>query len=377
MNNINAEKREHVFYFDYLRLIAAFCVVYMHVAASPLRNGISLGWYFNDVLVSFSFCAVPLFFMMSGYLILTSEKTADVTFLLKKRIPHLLVPLIFWSLFYAVYDNLISGGVNVKAILDLLKNCLFVPTEVHLWYIYTLIALYIISPLLFGGVKLLEKKGRVYVFIILSSFTLISCINTVLSAFSIHTFDVDLFSKLEIFGGDLLIFLIGYFLGSTKIKIPNFVLIISSVLTLGIISAGTYFTTKAFGEYNQLFQNQHHGFEVLLAAELFLLFKQKFDKPLKIMKAIPIVPLSMPIYFSHLFFIYFSYRHGIINSGFKGTVIMSVAVFVISFLFSKTVASVKPICFAVTGMKYKDACKTCNWIFTFNRIKNRVKQKNN
>lgn len=37
-------KREHIFYFDYLRIIAAISVIYMHVAALPLREGITMQW---------------------------------------------------------------------------------------------------------------------------------------------------------------------------------------------------------------------------------------------------------------------------------------------------------------------------------------------
>ena len=90
-------KKNHVYYFDFLRLISAIGVIYMHVAAGPLRKTINLGWHGMNIITCFAFTAVPLFIMMSGYLILNSEKTADISFLFKKRLPHLIVPLAGWT----------------------------------------------------------------------------------------------------------------------------------------------------------------------------------------------------------------------------------------------------------------------------------------
>ena len=35
----------------------------------------------------------------------------------------------------------------------------------------------------------------------------------------------------------------------------------------------------------------------------------------------------------------------------------------------KTVATIKPLCYLLTGISYKTACETCNWIYTYNKIK--------
>lgn len=79
--------KKHVYYFDYIRLIAAIGVIYMHTAAQPLRMTVNSDWHAMNIITCFAFTAVPLFFMMSGYLLLNSEKTADISFLVKKRLP--------------------------------------------------------------------------------------------------------------------------------------------------------------------------------------------------------------------------------------------------------------------------------------------------
>ena len=85
-------ERAHVEYFDWLRIIAALSVIFMHTAAGPLRAGINTGWHLLNVCTSLAFTAVPLFFMMSGYLLMTSRKTADISVLLRHRLPRLVVP---------------------------------------------------------------------------------------------------------------------------------------------------------------------------------------------------------------------------------------------------------------------------------------------
>lgn len=60
----------------------------MHTAAGPLRAGINTGWHLLNVCTSLAFTAVPLFFMMSGYLLMTSRKTADISVLLRHRLPR-------------------------------------------------------------------------------------------------------------------------------------------------------------------------------------------------------------------------------------------------------------------------------------------------
>ena len=86
-------ERAHVEYFDWLRIIAALSVIFMHTAAGPLRAGINTSWHLLNVCTSLAFTAVPLFFMMSGYLLMTSRKTADISVLLRHRLPRLVVPL--------------------------------------------------------------------------------------------------------------------------------------------------------------------------------------------------------------------------------------------------------------------------------------------
>ena len=58
---------------------------------------------------------------------------------------------------------------------------------------------------------------------------------------------------------------------------------------------------------------------------------------------------------------------------FFDTVWVTIVNFAICFIVMKTVATIKPICFIATGMSYKNACESCNWIYTYRKIRKRNK----
>ncbi|MBQ4566167.1 MAG: acyltransferase [Oscillospiraceae bacterium] len=359
--------KKHLHYFDYLRLISAMGVIYMHVASDALVGEITLGWHGMNILTCFAFTAVPLFLMMSGHLLLNDEKTADVSYLLKKRLPRLVVPLIFWTLMAVFWRMHYIEGWSLSGLYHGMVSSIQSPAWVHLWYMYTLIALYLISPVLYGGLRSLDRKGHLLVI------TLLCLLNgkTILSVLlpdSLKPFAaVNVLDQLSFLQGCLGLFLSGYYLGRLKKRIPNLLLLGVGAAVLAVIIYGTYRYTLRDGQFNQTFQNQFSGFEVLLAACVFLFFKQNCNKECKLLRAIPIIPLALPIYLMHNILLG-SLRRSIRIDSFRETVYVSALVFVICYLVLKTLATIKPLCYMVTGMKFSTACNSCNWIYTGKKL---------
>ena len=246
----------------------------MHTAAGPLRAGINTGWHLLNVCTSLAFTAVPLFFMMSGYLLMTSRKTADISVLLRHRLPRLVVPLAGWTVVAVLWQMFLAHTLTPGAIWAQLVTALHGPVMVHFWYLYTLIALYALSPILYGGIQVLGKSGRVYLFVLAAAVSAHTILMTVLPDGAAQYVDLDIFDKLKIFGGHMATFVLGYLLGSCEKKIPNWLLALGAVVSLAVISVGTWVLTVRTGEFNQNFQNQSSGFEIVLAACIFLLCKQ-------------------------------------------------------------------------------------------------------
>lgn len=327
-------ERAHVGYFDWLRIIAALSVIFMHTAAGPLRAGINTGWHLLNVCTSLAFTAVPLFFMMSGYLLMTSRKTADISVLLRHRLPRLVVPLVGWTVVAVLWQLFLAHTLTPGAIWAQLVAALNGPVMVHFWYLYTLIALYVLSPILYGGIRTLGKSGRVYLFVLAAAVSAHTVLLTVL---------------------------------------PD-----GAAVTLAVISVGTWLLTVRTGEFNQNFQNQSSGFEIVLAACIFLLCKQTCNRPPRawVRTALgSVVSLSMAIYLMHNIFLSMLYSVGVSPRSFGGTVGVTLLVFAACFAVTKTVATVRPLCYLATGKTYAEACRSCNWVYTFRRLRGRTETK--
>lgn len=371
-------ERPHVDYFDGLRIFAALCVIFMHTAAGPLRAGVNTDWHLLNVCTSLAFTAVPLFFMMSGYLLMTSRKTADISVLLRHRLPRLVVPLAGWTVVAVLWQMFLAHTLTPGAIWAQLVTALHGPVMVHFWYLYTLIALYALSPILYGGIQVLGKSGRVYLFVLAAAVSAHTILMTVLPDGAAQYVDLDIFDKLKIFGGHMATFVLGYLLGSCEKKIPNWLLALGAVVSLAVISVGTWVLTVRTGEFNQNFQNQSSGFEIVLAACIFLLCKQTCNRPPRAwVKAVtePVVALSMAIYLMHNIFLSMLYSAGVSVRSFGSTVGVTLLVFAACFVVTKTVATVRPLCYLATGKTYAEACRSCNWAATFRRLRGHSTEK--
>ncbi len=359
--------KKHVYYFDSLRFMAAISVIYMHVAANPLRGTVNAHWQGMNILTSFAFTAVPLFFMMSGYLLLNDEKTTDISVLCKKRLPRLILPLITWTVIAVLWKLQFRLGFSLRGLYDGLVGALREPAWIHFWYMYALIALYILSPLVYHALKSLSKKGHILVFTLICLLNLKTMLSVLLPQSLKPLVQIQILDRLSLMDGILPIFLLGYYLGNLKKKIPNILLISIALSVFALIVLGTYRYTVNKGQFDSTFMNQLSGFEILLASCVFLLFKQNGNKDRKFFRHVPVIPLSLPIYLMHnILLATMQMKIQVIT--FWDTVYVTVLNYLICFLVIKTVATFKPLCYIVTGIPYKTACETCNWVCTYKKL---------
>lgn len=370
----NVKKQEHIYYFDYLRLFAFISVIFMHVAAGPLRQDINANWYVTNLLTCLAFTAVPVFFMMSGYLLMSSDKTANVS-TLKHRLPRLVVPLAFWSAVIIAKQMYINRSLDLRYLCSQILEALHGPIAVHLWFIYTIIAIYIISPFLYNLIHNLNKGGHKLLLLIIAAVNIRHILYVLIPEPFRKVLDWNFLNQLELFNGYLCVFFLGYYLASTEKHISNKLLLIVSAVCLGIITLGTWYFTVKSGEFNQKFQQQNKGFEVLLASCIFLLAKQNLNRDAKVLGTIikPLVALSLPIYFSHNILLSILSGYGMQATTFLSIVGETLLIFAICYICAKTAASFRPFCFLVNGISYESAKKSANWQYTIGWIKKRKK----
>ena len=156
-------EKERIAWVDLLKIIACFLVVFSHncdpyVAVFDSDRSTFLAGVFSGSLTRSS---VPLFVMMTGVLLLPTTRTMSQFY--RRRIGRILPPLIFWSaalpLFYYLYINRIPLSTNPAinpadyTLFETLRRAVtfifnFNYTTTPLWYLYMLIGLYLIIPLL-------------------------------------------------------------------------------------------------------------------------------------------------------------------------------------------------------------------------------------
>lgn len=156
MNTANLDKQTgRTVYFDYLRVFAALAVMILHISAQ--------NWYSTDVnqieWQTFNFFdsivrwGVPVFFMISGSLFLTNEVPIKRLYL--KYILRMVVAFCFWSVIYALFADLDKA----QRILVTIQG------HYHMWFILTIIGLYICVPLI---KPIVSNDDRIRYFLMLS-----------------------------------------------------------------------------------------------------------------------------------------------------------------------------------------------------------------
>ncbi len=152
-------------YFDSLRILAACSVVLLHVSAQNW-DSVSLespAWYVFNTANSATRWAVPVFLMLSGALFLDDRRPLDAKRLWTAHIPRIAAAFLFWSAVYALYRFRQEGSLQ-----DAVTR--FIEGEYHMWYLPTLAALYMVTPLLR---RITEDKRLTQYFLAVAAFFLI------------------------------------------------------------------------------------------------------------------------------------------------------------------------------------------------------------
>ena len=134
---------------DNSRIFAIYSVIVLHVAADVvLGNDVgSEYWWYGNLIDSIVRWCVPVFVMISGALLLDPHKNESLLIFYKKRLSKILLPILFWSVFYlswASLKNILHG--NEPTALELIKKLLSGRPYYHMWFLYMILSLYLFTP---------------------------------------------------------------------------------------------------------------------------------------------------------------------------------------------------------------------------------------
>lgn len=210
-----APEQQNTCYLHVLRIFATCLVVLLHSIAPYLTDAALFGtgsWWLFNILSSAVRMGVPLFFMISGYLMLRSSRTLEIGPFYRRRIPRVLIPFLAWDVIYFIASCL-NGNPDVT-FRRFLKELLWQGSSYHLWFVYTILGLYLLSPFL---KRIVDSCTRRQLWAFLLVILLPVTVTHFLNVFS----PVPVYLSAPLIEGYTGYFLFGYLLGTAELT-PNF-----------------------------------------------------------------------------------------------------------------------------------------------------------
>lgn len=243
---------------DIARIVAVLMVVMIHCSTSFVANyqPFTVEFSFGNIFDSISRIGVPLFLMISGSLFLDEHREVTLKNILFKNVKSLAIITILWAIIYSaaykfIFPLLTGNTISVKSIIGSIIN-----GHYHMWCLYLIIGLYIITPFLKKFVCK-ENKDMVLFFIIIS--LCVSFLTPVINAICVLGFDLSFINTwinkfhLNFFGGYIAYFLAGWYIVHIEIKQKwlMYVIYFLSAVSLVAIVLYVHFT----GDYTNAYQN--------------------------------------------------------------------------------------------------------------------------
>ena len=274
---IEDNNQNYIEYFDWIRLYSSFGVILIHVSAQNWYSTFpgQYKWEVLNFYHSISRWSVPEFFMISGALFL--NKSSSIKKIFKKNIMKVGISYIFWSLIYCLKEKYIK---NIKLKDFILK---FFVGHYHLWFLFSIIILYLIVPILLLVIK--NKIVSNY-FLILSFISTFIFRNILLySKYFIRKDIIIIIEKIynriyiKYLSDEIFYFIFGYYLNKINTKHIKFEILIYFFGIVGMLFTAkitSYISNKEKKRISDFYT--FYSFHVLIQSiAVFIFFKNYFN----------------------------------------------------------------------------------------------------
>lgn len=251
-------------FLDVLRVLATCAVVLMHVltGATDVTDA-SIVPEYRSLLLSVmdlvTWC-VPIFLLISGYLFLNPERILTYPVMIKKYCRRIALAILLFGVPYAASELVVAERTfRIRMIPEALKMTLMGHTWSHMWYLYLILFLYLITPLLKKVLRVLPVWGVVAMMAVIF-------LGSSVAPFLNKVLDVNSIPVLPDGGVYFLYYLCGYFFAVREVCVDKgrnvWLTAAVAVLALGMILSRTLAGFSIQMAYN-------YPFTVLLAVLLF------------------------------------------------------------------------------------------------------------
>jgi len=299
----------HLTWIDLLRVVAIFQVILIHVSfpifnKSELPQSYMLAANFYD---AFSRAGVPLFFMVSGYLLL--GRNESIPDFLRRRFTKVGIPALVWTIAYLIWQQEAyhDGSMGIFHIgFSIVKAIFAGHTEIHLWFVYVLLGLYLVMPILRALISTSPNILNYFLVLWLVANPLLSL------ASKISGEEADFTMRLMLVEGYAGYLILGYVLRQVHLsKKGGWAAIITFFVMGYAVYAGTNLLTAQAGHLDDYLYD-YLGIPVIIMSTSFFLWFKSLDGALPEKLASYITPLSKAsfgIYLVHMF-VYVGLRKG-------------------------------------------------------------------
>ncbi|MCQ2497444.1 MAG: acyltransferase [Lachnospiraceae bacterium] len=229
---LNENSADHKYEYDYLRTLAALCVIAEHSVCEAYTPNVSLGdpgYGTLRFILALSICCNVLYVMLSGALILVPREESFKTFYIK-RLGKVLIPLVSYFLLYIIqgyHNEVFADGIG-PGMKEIFKGLLTGRSDYmpHMWLVYVILGLYILAPLF--RIVIAKISEGTLLGIIVAGF-IFNCLTTYLPIADIN-FGID-----TPIAGWLGVFLLGYYMTTEHAKKYYWIFIAGGLV--GIVTA--------------------------------------------------------------------------------------------------------------------------------------------
>ena len=260
--------KKHWHYIDFLRVLACFLVIANHtVKDSFIGYNMDFSATLGMAYLTFSKIAVPIFLMISGALLF--EREEDYLSVWKKRFLPLAAVIIFFSLFVYIFIE-----KREFSLISWVASMIHEPAFVAYWYLYTLMGIYVMLPILQKLVHALKETDFKYLLTIW--FVIMACL-PFLGAWHLFPF-VSPYFVLPVLTPEIGFLFLGYYLTHIQenrkpIRFYAIVLCVTMILCYFY----NIFETKHFGSFTLLLDRACVWSSVILAICVFQIVYQLYE----------------------------------------------------------------------------------------------------
>ena len=287
-------------YISILNVLACIGVVILHTFETGYTS--DANFVFEVLIRAIAYCAVPVFFMITGATLIDYRERYDTKTFFKKRLLKVIIPLIIWSIIYFII-NFFKGkfSINDLSFKFVFEYFFLVKTNPIFWFFVVIIGIYLAIPVI--SLIPQESRRKAFLYIIIITFVFNQFLPDLLYHLNLN-YNYDLKFPLTYSGWISFIF-IGYYIDKYEIVKKHRVII----YVLGIIGFLTMVVPTIFISYHKnescsWFDEYYDAPCVLYSASVFLFFKSKINNNQIVTKIMPffnfVAPTTLGIYVPHI-----------------------------------------------------------------------------